>query len=232
MDRGKVWPGTVQCESLKSKQDEYVMTSNRRSNHSVGHSENGASGIWPPCCCVAAYLAEALHVHGYSDIDRPWLARELGICVGPSDENPWGLPVTPESSLRGVPLSKAENRIPTVLDHFGSGLCFRHIPFRAVTLNLFPDLLEQATAQKCVAGVGFNKALLLQKPALIRHVARIVPHDRPESVVILDDSLGRPPARHIVEWSALETAVYNIDDGFWLIGSDRALDLEYAPVRD
>lgn len=217
---------------MKTTQDEYVMTSIRRPNHFVGHSENESSSIWPPCCCVAAYLAEALRIHGYSDIDRPRLARELGICVGPADENPWGLSVTPESSLRGLPLSKAQNRIPAVLAHFGSGLRFRHIPFRAVTLNLFPDLLEQATKQKCVAGVGFNRALLFGSPALIRHVARIIPHDHPDSVVILDDSMERPPARHVVEWSALETAVYNIDDGFWLIGSDRAINLEYAPDRD
>jgi len=207
------------------------MTSNRQPGDFVGHAEKECSDVWPPCCCVAAYLAEALRIHGYTDIDRPWLARELGICVGPADENPWRLPVTPESSLRGVPLSKAQNRIPAVLDHFGSGLRFRHVPFRAVTMNLFPDLLEQATAQKCVAGVGFNRGLLLGNLARNRHVARIVPHDQPERAVILDDSMGRPPARSIVEWSALETAVYNIDDGFWLIGSDRALNLEYAPDR-
>jgi hypothetical protein len=160
------------------------------------------------------------------------LAQQLGICVGPTDENPWGLPVTPEPSLRGVPLSKAESRIPAVLRHFDSGLRFRHVPFRVVTLNLFAGLLDQAIAQKCVTGIGFNRALVFHNPTLIRHVARIVPHGDPNTVIILDDSMGRPPAQHIVEWTALETAVYNIDDGFWLIGSDVALNLEYAPALD
>jgi len=187
------------------------------------------TSAWPPCCCVAAYVATALCICGHPTIDRAWLARQLGIRVGPTDENPWGLPLASDPSLRGLLLSEAEGRIPAVLHQFNSNLSFRHIPFRDVTLNLFSDLLDQAIAQKCVTGAGFNRALIFPAPAPIRHVARILPHSTPEQVVILDDTAGVPPAKLAAAWSALETAVYGIDDGFWLIGKERALKLEYAP---
>lgn len=189
-------------------------------------SQDQAEGPWPPCCCVAAFVAKALECLGDSKIDRSLIARQLGLKVGPTDENPWGLEVIHDPDFRGLTVTEAEQSIGAVLAAHSHGLAFRHIPFNTVTFELYQNVLEEATAKGCIVGVGFDYGRLTGKPGLRRHIARIIAGPDERSVVLLDDSAGSSPERYAVDWQALERAVYDIYDGFWIVGPGTGLSFD------
>lgn len=192
-------------------------------------SEPDVTGYWPPCCCVAALVAAALIEFGYRTIDRASLARKLGTRVGPEDENPWHLIVEADPKLRGVSAVDAQTRIPSVLKEFDQHLSFCLVPFRMVTLGLYPELLDEADTKGCVVGVGFNYSSLVGHVGQHLHVSRICRTRDPRQVLLVDDSDGLPARQSKVDWRDLEDAVHLIDDGLWILGPEEAIDsLEFA----
>jgi hypothetical protein len=187
------------------------------------------TGVWPPCCCVAAFVFESLRQLGYAVLDRAALARQLGIRVGPDKANPWNLLVDPDPNLQGLLVSDAKRLLPNILKQYDQNLRFRHIPFRTVMFELYAEVLDQALNQGCVAGVGFNKAVLLAESGTVRHVTRIRPVDDREKVLLLDDTCGVPARRTFVEWGILEKAVHSVNDGFWIIGRVNRINFDFVP---
>lgn len=179
---------------------------------------------WPPACCVAAFIAEALRQFGHPILNRRTLAKQLGIRVGPNKENPWHLTEESDPDLQGLLVSDAKKLMPKILKQYDKNLGFRHIPFRTVAFGLFEEVLNHALKQGCLVAVGFNKAMLFSEEGIIRHVARITTVNDGLKVLILDDTYGVPARQTIVEWRYLEEAVYSVDDGFWIIGRTDQLE--------
>jgi hypothetical protein len=185
---------------------------------------------WPPGCCVAAFVHAALcELRPGRHIDKSEVAAALGTLVGPTECNPWSLPVTFDSSSRGVSAAAASERIPTLLRDVDRRLGFRHIRFRWVTLGLYPDLLRDIRGRRCVCGVGFDRAVVFPQEAALRHVCRVAPGPSERFAVLLDDAMGAPPPRHTIPWDLLEVAVLTVDDGFWVVGETDSLDFGLAP---
>lgn len=184
---------------------------------------------WPPCCCVAAFVAKTLEYFGHSLLDRSELARKLGIRVGPEKANPWDLPIETDPNLQGLLVSDAKQRVPVILKRFDPNLRFRHIPFCTVMFNLYKEVLDQAIKQGCIVAIGFNNAILLSMSGIIRHVARIMPTDDPRTVILIDDTYGTSAPHMIFDWEQIERAVYSGDDGFWIIGPSDRLKFDFVP---
>jgi len=189
----------------------------------------GKPAVWPPCCCVAAFVEAALREFGHGVDDRRALAAELGIRVGERDGNPWDLPIEADSERRGLLKADAERRLPSVLRKYDADLRFRHVPFNMVTLRLYPELLAQALEQGCVVGVGVDMALLRCEQGSLRHVLRVQGPSSESRVTLLDDSRASPPARMESDWERVERAVRHIDDGFWIIGRRDRMQLDLGP---
>jgi len=184
---------------------------------------------WPPCCCVAAFVAAALEKFGHKALDPQRLARLLGITVGPDCRNPWALPVEPDPERQGVAASGSAVRIPKVLAEFDPRLAFRHLPFSRIVAEQYDAVLEQALRRGCVVAVGFDYGRFSGQQRLLRHVARVEPGSTPESVILLDDCAGDPPRKLTTRWPDLEAAVRAVHDGFWIIGPRPALELDHTP---
>ncbi|MFL6277393.1 MAG: hypothetical protein ACJ74G_19585, partial [Blastocatellia bacterium] len=108
-------------------------------------------------------------------------------------------------------------------------LAFWHVPFCQVTLGLYPECLDEALSRGCVVGVGFNYSLLKGHSQTLRHVLRVAPTGNSDEALLMDDSAGQPAPEQYVRWIDLETAVYSINDGFWIIGPEAAMrEIELA----
>jgi hypothetical protein len=175
--------------------------------------------IWPPWCCVTAFITASLEQLGYNVENPALIAKELGTSIGPEDDNPWNLDIQPDYELRGVSLLSAKKKIPLILKQFDERLNFRHVKFRTVTFHLFQDYLEQELKNGAVVGVGFNYTYLFGGTNLNRHITRILPADDTRIVYLIDDFSNTPPENVSINWIKLEKAVYDIDDGFWIIGN-------------
>ncbi len=135
----------------------------------------------------------------------------------------------PDSKARGVLVSEAMIRLPSVLKEYDENLAYRHLPFREVTLGLFGEVVETAIQNGCVIGVGYDHAKLEGKQDEHRHLARIVANRGHDEIQLADDYVGRPAPLITVNWAELESAVYRVDDGFWIIGHRDAIQLDYVP---
>lgn len=195
----------------------------------MGVPPSRPQAAWPDHCCVAAFVWTALRMSGVPVPDRDDIARRLGTCVGPLDDNPWSLTVVADPQMRGVPSAAAENAIPSLLLDLNLPLCFPHVSFASVTLGLYEELLSEAVLSGCIAGVGYDHAMLTQRKGVSRHVCRVQPGERTDHVRLIDDATGDPPTTREVSWLRLEQAVRSLGDGFWLLGEQDALSLTYAP---
>jgi len=144
--------------------------------------------------------------------------------------NPWGLPAEDDPEKRGVTVARAQERLPEVLAELDLSLRFRHVRFNEIEFGLYAEVLEQATRQGAVVGVGFDYARLFDASAEVRHVARMEPLPDDQKVRLLDDYATSPAQEATVKWLDLEPAVRAVDDGFWMIGYSGALDLSFVSV--
>jgi hypothetical protein len=207
-----------------------VTVNNQQRKCSGGDFSEREKGAWPPCCCVAAFVAAALENLGHANIGHESLAHKLDISVAPSSHNPWGLRVEADPHLQGLTVAAATERIPRLLRSVDAELTFRHILFSHVTLGLVEEVLVQATLQGCVVGVGYDLGLMGgTSSTMMRHVARIEPASDSEHVVILNDSEAFPPQPVLARWSDLLPAVSAVTDGFWLVGPRKSMNLAYTP---
>lgn len=189
---------------------------------------NTESYIWPPHCCVAAYVDAAVRILGGTVSDRVSLARELGTTTDPGMENPWHLPVTSEPLSLGVTAMAARQRLPQILQRIDQKLVFRHVPFATIAFEQYPEVFEQALSRGCVIGVGFDYTRLFGDAVTARHVARASVGGSSQEVLLFDDSHRALRSVATVAWPALEQAILAIDDGFWIIGERGATSLNHT----
>lgn len=177
------------------------------------------SQTWPPRTCASAFLSAALSQLNQTPPPARELAHSLRTRVLQGDKNPFELPAAERLDQAGVSVNDFEQIAPSLLP---SGVCFRHVPFNTIAFRAFAQVLADATASSLVVGVGFDPSLLDGERESGRHLARVRPDRREEKLLLLDDCLG---TEAVLEWAALERAVFAIDDGFWLIGAGDALGL-------
>jgi hypothetical protein len=184
---------------------------------------------WPPRCCVAAFIVEALHEFGVtvSAEERPLIARALKTRVGSTDENPWGLETTGDPNFRGVSPLNAIELVPPLLMRYHNALLFRHIPFETVALEQYVEVFAAAIGQGCVVGVGFDYSIITGSSDPAPHVARIIPSSMLDGVCMLDAESSRP-VFHLIQWEKLIMSTRSLGDGYWVIGQSNTLNLPYT----
>jgi hypothetical protein len=184
--------------------------------------------VWPPHCCVAAFVDAAIRTLCGQQLDRASLARDLKTVTAPGLANPWGLDIDEDPSAQGVLARTAVRQLGTLLQRVNSELSFRHIRFSTIAFEQYPDVFGQAISLGNVVGIGFDYSLLFGESLRARHVARARLASNPTEVVLVDDShRGKLPVV-TVDWPALERAVFAVDDGFWVIGPRHSLALNHT----
>lgn len=186
-----------------------------------------ASFRWPPHCCVPAFVHAALLAEGVVPPEPRYLAHAIGVQVGSTDPNPFGLQVTADADERGVKPAHAVGTISRILADCAPFLAFRHVPFTTITFQLFEDVLAEALARRCTVGAGVDPSLLpLPSIPHQRHVVHVI-HYSDHRADFVDDSAGAgPPIR--VDWLTLERAVHAVCDGFWILGRQERLNLQHC----
>ena len=177
---------------------------------------------WPPQCCVPAFVYAALLSEDIEPIEPQFLARMIGVRVGPGDANPYGLPIASKKKEFGVTAGDAKIAIGRLLDMHANHLGFRHIPFSTIQFELYPDVLREALESKCYVGAGVDPSRL-PIPALqgLRHVVRLAALDGVRIQFI--DDCSQTPSLIEIDWDTLERAILAVDDGFWVIGRKECL---------
>jgi len=182
---------------------------------------------WPPHCCVPAFVEGALGQLGYAAPSQEALARVLRVTVGPSDPNPFSLPISADASEWGVRPEVAADAIEQVVSAANQSLAFRHIPFSTIALESYRAVLAAALRGGACVGTGIDPLRLkLGNVPDRRHLVRVRALSG-STVSFIDDSADAPtPIEE--SWGLLEFAVLDVADGFWLIGSVTALTLDYC----
>jgi hypothetical protein len=183
--------------------------------------------LWPPRCCVPAFVYAALARNGIS-ADPLSLPCLLGVEVSIGDKNPLGLPVS-QNGTWGMTSEAANGRINRLFQELGLPLAFRHVPFNEIALESYENVLEQAFSRSVVVGIGLNYNLLANVTRVepVRHVIRVI-SNRGSNLKLFDDSLEHSCSEFTVPWDKIERAVLNILDGYWLIGRRPALALDHT----
>lgn len=185
---------------------------------------------WPPHCCVPAFVHASFISRGLTPPPPHILARALGVRIGPGDPNPFGLDVALNPLERGVCPSDAVLKLNTLLVECAPGHAFRHIPFRTIAHEQYNSVLAAALAALCSIGVGVDPAQLpiVASPEQ-RHVVALLEIVE-DGVTFCDDSTGGEHGH--ISWDALERAVLDVADGYWVIGHESALNLpDCLPYR-
>ncbi len=148
------------------------------------------SPIWPPHCCVPAFLGCAVaRLAGDSgalkdkEIRRK-LATAVRVTVGPTDANPWALQVSSDVKEWGVTPEAAKMRLELVESVLGveHNLVLDFVKFNMVPFEFYEDEVTQFSRRGAVVGISFDYRELVRLSAdgtefhLTRHVARLTPH--------------------------------------------------------
>lgn len=184
---------------------------------------------WPPQCCGAAFIDQAMILLGGPKLERSVLAKRLNIRVALSDSNPWGLEIATNPLELGAHPKTIETRWRDIFPGVDSSLAFRYVPFDQITAEMYWDVCSAALDAGLVVGVGFDYAIV-SNGARSPHVCRVraieaVSGDR---VSLYDDSADNERASLQIKASSLESAVINVAGGFWLVGAAENMSIEYT----
>lgn len=144
------------------------------------------------------------------------LATALGVAVGANDFNPWGLPTVGDPDLRGATVNQAKTAIPRLLQVYAPNFRFRHVPFSIIPDKLYADASYSAVSRGCVVGLGYDRSYLFEAPQDTRHVSRVTRTN--DTHLYLIDDIGGAELPGWVRWETMESAVWAVDDGLWIIG--------------
>lgn len=204
---------------------------------------------WPPQCCVAAFLGHAVAalVGDFDALRRETTRRDLaialGVTVGPSDPNPWGLPVADDEEKWGVNVEDIEGRLEPVELVLGCGRGFNLevIGLNTIPFQLFEDAVIGLSGPDVVLGISFDYAELSGVAASLRpdalpgrHVVRLTPlvgdetkeptiqsasfrFDYGGDIWLFDDSGKMRNSESLVSWPSLIRASRAIDGGLWSV---------------
>lgn len=185
--------------------------------------------IWPPECCVPAFVHNAMVVKGVA-LDVPdILPSKLGVRVRPDQDNPLGLALADDRYPPGIRSADAEQDINRCFVELGITLRFRHIMFLAIALGLWEEVLDVALARSVVVGLGVDFGVLMKRTSTspAEHVQRVISRNG-DRLELVDDSGETIPARYSASTDQISRAVLAIPDGFWMIGAKHDLQLPYT----
>lgn len=188
--------------------------------------------VWPPECCVPAFVHAALLSFGVGLADVDALPARLGVRIRPDQKNPLGLALATDSNPPGIRAVDADREINKLFAELQVPLAFRRVPFLEITLDLWDEVLKTALDRKIVTALGLDYTVLTGLPGSqsAQHVMRVKAQTR-DSVQLLDDSGESEPANFA--WVHVESAVLAVPDGFWMIGRAADLDLPWTlPWRE
>lgn len=188
-----------------------------------------SSRLWPPHCCVPAFVKAALRQLGVDCPGDEAFARFLGVRVAPGQENPFGLTFATETHPAGISAGDAERQINRLCRSLQVPIYFRHVPFRSIAFGLWEDVLQTARRSSAVVGVGvdYHQLEKIEPDRSALHVLRIV-ECRRNTVKLYDDSGESVPTCFEISHDRLERAVIAASDGYWILGSAECMSLPYV----
>lgn len=182
--------------------------------------------VWPPECCVPAFLHGAMLAKSVAVAEPSALPRILGVRVRPGQDNPFGLALADSHHPPGIRAKDAEAGINRLFADLGLPLRCRRVPFLEIGLGLWEELLDAALAKGIVVGLGLDFNVLTRRsiPSSAEHVLRVLGRSG-RHLEVIDDSGEATPALRRVTTEDAAKAVLAIPDGFWMIGAEIDLRL-------
>lgn len=193
------------------------------------------SRIWPPQCCVPAFVHAALVQLGEDCPHPETIPGILGVRVRPDQENPLELALVDASHPPGMRGADAEREVNRMCREIGSVLRLRRVPFNTIVGDLWIDVLDEAMSRGAVVGVGVDYHVLKTRGIPDRsaqHVVRALGRED-QLLTLFDDSGESDPATILVDTERLRAAVLPIHDGLWIMNPRTELNFAHTlPWRD
>lgn len=184
--------------------------------------------IWPPQCCVPAFVHAALVQLG-EDCPYPMtIPGILGVRVGQGQANPLELALADAAHPPGIRGGEAERAVNRMCREIGSPFRLRRVPFKTIVEDLWLDVLDEALSRGAVVGIGVDYGILTTGGSPDRsaqHVFRVLGRE-PRTLTLFDDSGESGLDTMTVEPDRLRVAVLPIDDGLWIMNA--ATELNFA----
>lgn len=193
------------------------------------------SRIWPPQCCVPAFVHAALVQLGEDCPYPETIPGILGVRVRPDQENPLELALADASHPPGIRGADAEREFNRMCREIGSVLRLRRVPFNTIVGELWIDVLDDAMSRGAVVGLGVDYHVLMTRGTSDRsaqHVLRVLGREG-QLFTLFDDSGESDPATIMVDTERLHAAVLPIHDGLWIVNSVTELNFAHTlPWRE
>ena len=146
---------------------------------------------WPAQCCVPAFLIAAMRRYAadnllvLDDKSARIAAHTIGVIVGPSDPNPWGLPTSDHSDEHGVTVERAMDNFERLLEQFEmrERLRLAVVPLNTITFELYENALIELSKDGTTIAIAFSYPDLIEGHgartstllAAGRHLCRLTP---------------------------------------------------------
>src|SRR5690242_7653658 len=121
------------------------------------------SAAWPAQCCVPAFLWRAIQwFAARPDLNtEPWKRRAaecLGVVVGPTDSNPWDLPISDDPEQWGVTPPRAAERFAGLesLAGLGMSLDLEIVRANEIPFSLYEDAIVDLGRAGAVVAIGYD----------------------------------------------------------------------------
>ncbi len=186
--------------------------------------------VWPPQCCVPAFVHAALVQLGEDCPYPETIPGILGVRVRPDQENPLELALADPAHPPGIRGVDAEREVNRMCREIGSVLRLRRVPFNTIVGELWIDVLDEAMSRGAIVGLGVDYHVLVSRGASDRsaqHVLRILGREG-QLFTLFDDSGESDPATILVDAERLRAAVLPIHDGLWIVNSVTELNFAHT----
>lgn len=191
--------------------------------------------IWPPQCCVPAFVYAALVELGVECAYPETIPGMLDVRVLPFQENPLQLRLADATHPPGITGASAEREVNRMCADLELTFRLRRVPFNTIHAELWEDVLEAALASGAVVGLGVEYNLLMgttMSKRSAQHVLRVLHHNA-GSVRLFDDSGESVPATITAEADRVRASVLPIEDGLWIMNDRKLLNLRHTlPWQD
>ncbi|SFH52803.1 hypothetical protein SAMN04488020_12021 [Palleronia marisminoris] len=188
--------------------------------------------IWPPHCCVPAFVHAALVQHGVEFPFPETIPGLIGVRVDPSQDNPLKLALADAAHPPGIRGADAELEVNRMFADLELDLRLRRVRFDSLKAELWVDVLDAALSSGAAVGIGFDYNHFMGRTtpkAAAQHVLRVLYRDV-GSLTLFDDSGEAKPATINADFQRVKSAVLSIRDGFWIINDRTRLDFPHVPM--
>lgn len=186
--------------------------------------------IWPPQCCVAAFVHAAFVQFGVECPYPETIPGILGVRVRPDQPNPLGLALADALHPAGIRGADAEREINRMCREIGSPLRLRRVPFGTIVEELWMDVLDDALSRRAVVGLGVDYHTLMTTESPERsaqHVLRVLERLE-ETLSLFDDSGESVPPSFTVDPAQVRVASRRINDGLWIMNPGKDLNFKHT----